>query len=760
MNEQDRRPHIFIKDEPPAHEVRTYSGGGGGGTYPRTNYKKHASKVSKEAHELKAIFSKTNDSSIPNVYFKIELPEDHTVSTTSAGEKLEENFRGRIIGSPKENIAHLSATKEAFNDLSSELDRYRDSSKNTGKSKFASLERIDAIPFEEKISERFSDYFDNDESSGEALVSLYPDLSKEDSKYVIQGITNFLKKNNGEVVQISEGESGLILKVKSKKKILEELAKSFVSIQMLDRADIVLDTMAAKGDRIADAITVNPNISKAYAAIFDSGINQESRFLSDSIIEAEYPFGNPHGIGIGHGTFVGSRIIYGDSLKNQLSRGVLNPDVKVLSVSFSGFDDLGNKKVLTTDILIDQMRKTVAKWHKQIRVYNLSMSCLPPRPGLSARVKDDMVHTMAAEIDALSRKYDVLFIVCSGNFPYPANSRPSDPYPQYFKDEETRIMPPGDSMLAITVGSIAQEMADGSMAKKNEPSPFTRRGPGFGGYFKPDLVAHGGNAGNNWNFLEFLMSTGIHEDGESLAFGNGTSYSTPLVTRYAAKLFEMMPEASACLVKALLLHFSNKTVDSAIDPQTLHHLMGNGFPIPEKLSHSNKHEQTYLREGELDFREMVTIPFYVPKALVKRKSKRGLGKVKIRVTVTFYPETNALLKSGYCKSHIRTKIVKLNGQGAEDDVSFSECAVIDSDRYSTVIQMEKTFSTKIAGGEWGVFIAHESRWKLKNPKTKYAVVISIEDPLKDPQIDIHSHIRTEIPGKYRTELKTKMLISV
>ncbi|MGO2390325.1 hypothetical protein [Pseudoalteromonas sp.] len=91
---------------------------------------------------------------------------------------------------------------------------------------------------------------------------------------------------------------------------------------------------------------------------------------------------------------------------------------------------------------------------------------------------------------------------------------------------------------------------------------------------------------------------------------------------------------------------------------------------------------------------------------------------------------------------------------------FSSSAVLESDRYSTVIKMEKVFSQGISAGDWKVLIAHESRWTLKNPNTKYAVVITIEDPKSDPSIDIHAAIRSESPNRYQSELGVRERIKI
>ncbi len=756
MDDNTLRPHIFIRNEPAAPVKREYEGGGGG-TYPRQSYKQHAVKVQTEAHKLRAIFANSKDTGIAKRYFKVEMPMDQKVAT-STGKSIERNLHSAIIGSPASNIAHVSSSSDSFEDLVSQLDVYQQSDKSTGKSKFAAIESISEIPFHEKVSERFLSDFGNDLVEGDALITLFPDLEPKDVDSILNSVSKFLKENNGEILSFLPREEGALLRVRSKKSILKDLASMFISIQSLDSADEVVTEMASVGEPIENTITVIPNNSKAYACMFDTGISAASRFLSDSIIEDDCPFGSNRGTGTAHGTFVGSRIVYGDTLKDQITTGNLTPDVKLLSVCINRFDDLGNKLRVTVDELIAIIRTTVEKWHKEIKVYNLSLSCTPQNRNTSASIKDDIIHQLASEIDSLSRKYDTLFVICTGNIPWGSlDPYPTTPYPSYFDDDSTRIMSPGESMLGLTVGSIALEHNAGSMAKFTEPSPFTRRGPGFCGHYKPDLVAHGGNCGNNWSQHDFLNVVGLSDKGDFLSYARGTSYSAPLVTRLAAKLFENIPNASACLIKAMLIHFTQDLESENFLGEQLKTLYGHGQPSAPMLTNSTKNAQSYLYQGIMDFRDMVEIPFFVPSVLTNRK---GNNKVNVRITITFYPETSAVLKSGYCKSHIRTKIIKLNKNGKPTDVPFSSSAVLESDRYSTVIKMEKVFSQGISAGDWKVLIAHESRWTLKNPNTKYAVVITIEDPKNDPSIDIHAAIRSESPNRYQSELGVRERIKI
>ncbi len=92
-----------------------------------------------------------------------------------------------------------------------------------------------------------------------------------------------------------------------------------------------------------------------------------------------------------------------------------------------------------------------------------------------------------------------------------------------------RIISPAESVRAITVGSIAHRETTSSLVKINNPSPFSRKGPGANFIVKPDVVDYGGNI----SLIEGIENLGIisfDEDGK-LVEGIGTSYSTPRVTK-------------------------------------------------------------------------------------------------------------------------------------------------------------------------------------------------------------------------------------
>ena len=77
-------------------------------------------------------------------------------------------------------------------------------------------------------------------------------------------------------------------------------------------------------------------------------------------------------------------------------------------------------------------------------------------------------------------------------------------YPRYLLDDPARIIEPATGAIVLTVGALAHaaavppgaagnSVAFRPIAKVEQPSRFTRCGPGLGGAIKPELCEFGGN---------------------------------------------------------------------------------------------------------------------------------------------------------------------------------------------------------------------------------------------------------------------------
>jgi hypothetical protein len=263
----------------------------------------------------------------------------------------------------------------------------------------------------------------------------------------------------------------------------------------------------------------------------------------------------------GHGTRVAGLALYGrvfDLLPDQFA-----PQLRL----FAGkvFSNDGQDQ---TQFVEKAIEEAVQYFREQ---YGCKVFCLAY--GDSNKVYDGRhVRGLAYTLDRLSRELDVLFVVPTGNLAQddiPADALRS--YPGYLRANEFRLLDPAPSVNALTIGGLAQfeldyqaqrfpeQIETTPIARRNQPSPFTRSGPSIAGAIKPDFVAEGGNAAlhhlrRRYEFqrLGVVSTSRDFLDGRLFDDAPGTSFAAPQVAHLAASLLRYEPAASSNTLRALL----------------------------------------------------------------------------------------------------------------------------------------------------------------------------------------------------------------
>ncbi len=269
----------------------------------------------------------------------------------------------------------------------------------------------------------------------------------------------------------------------------------------------------------------------------------------------------------GHGTLVAGIALYGD-VSETLDAQSIFPQLRLFSGRILDETNQSNESLIENQIE-EAVRYFVD--HYGCRVFNLSYGD-PNRPFEGGRITG-----LAVTLDALSRELGVLFIVPTGN--YEGDAEGSEDwradYPDYLAESKARLLDPAPALTALTVGSLARregtiqaasypdDPAYQPVARRDQPSPFTRSGPSVGGAIKPDLVDYGGNLAVDLRTGGELIvgRAGIGEfstcrdfaGGAPFAEDSGTSYAAPRVAHAAARLLREVPNASANLCRALLV---------------------------------------------------------------------------------------------------------------------------------------------------------------------------------------------------------------
>lgn len=319
-------------------------------------------------------------------------------------------------------------------------------------------------------------------------------------------------------------------------------------------------------------------------AVLDSGLNTNHPLLGPAVGDAQsfLPGLGPEDEN-GHGTMVAGLALYGD-VEQQLRSGRFIPELRL----FSGrITDASN---YSPGFLENRLIDAVDYFTKEYgcKIFNLSIGDVQ-KPYTGGHVRG-----LAAVLDTLVRQYNVLFVVSAGNF-WGTEEFPQDwrgEYPDYLFTDEARIIDPAPALNVLTVGSLAKyeqprlgqrypnDVNYQPVARRDQPSPFTRSGPGPLGAIKPEIVEYGGNFSVDLrtqpnkllpNDLLGELST-FHEYTGGRLFGvdAGTSFAAPKVTHLAGRLLKRYPEAGPNLLRALI-------VAHAVIPEATRELLQDDF---------------------------------------------------------------------------------------------------------------------------------------------------------------------------------------
>ena len=351
----------------------------------------------------------------------------------------------------------------------------------------------------------------------------------------------------------------------------------------------------------------------------------------------------------GHGTPVSGITVYGD-MRQQVEQGGFVGHFKVASAKV--VDAHGH---FSTDLLVPtQMEAAIRQLHALgCKVINISL-------GDPKRVAGVKPSPWAALLDALVRELDLVIVVSAGNR---TNQREThgdgvvDAYPEFLNEPKLRILEPATAVNAMTVGSLAHsnglEAADADMpgvmpfTEYGHPSPFTRVGPGVNKIIKPDFVDFGGTVvfdgptqrlqGGETRAASGVISLHQNYLERMLTAVSGTSFAAPVVAYKAGLVREILPAASANLVRALLAISAEQPPEArecllGLKEEQMFHILGHGVVDAERAIYSDDHRVVLICEDTLDVDRFAVYEVPVPDIFREEDGTR-----RIRVALAFDP---------------------------------------------------------------------------------------------------------------------------
>jgi hypothetical protein len=588
-----------------------------------------------------------------------------------------------------------------------------------------------SIPKFDRISPQLHEWLEVRNEPTTVEVEVLPNLGTEQYTALVNKLVGFVREVGDEVLDSRIRERSASFRGRLKPQTVKLIVHGVDSVWQARPAPKII---VGKPQRVSvkeTPIPKSPEPDAKSICVLDTGIDLEQPFLKDVMLDAiDLTSDNKAQDTDGHGTFVAGLAAYG-VLEN---RSDPEATARLISAKILGKNPSGSPYL---ESLVEQ---AVNRFHERAKIFTLSIM-YPECCEISQPTE------LAYTIDKLSREHDVLFTVCTGNvideLPSLMNSLP---YPTYLGDARCKILSGAEACMSVTVGGVAEKESDRSIARKGQPSPFTRRGE-IGERNKPDVVASAGNIEQGRQKGEIcedntrlgIASLALSPD--TLAYDIGTSYAAPMVANLLARLSKTYPEAGSNLLKALLIHFARIPDEHStlnMGEELKRSVYGKGVPDFLRCAYSTSSCATYILEDSIGNDEIAWVPIYVPEIM-----RNIYGEKRMRVTLVYDPPVDRGVV-GYSLVDLDFRLYKRNRIQRKWENTYRRAW---DNAKTDVFRWQKSGW----GEEWSLMIFPKLRFKKKtsylSQDQRYGLVISLEDPSK--RLNIYDAIISETRTKVK-----------
>lgn len=619
-----------------------------------------------------------------------------------------------IVGSLDFGELLISATKEGLNNLKSRL--------LNGESKkiianISAIEKIEPFSSDDRLSNHDLNYIFSAITKGRKLkVRLFDHQNDDKNNTLRSALDKFADENNIQLKQLSYGSNHDLISITTENKDTVKNLSRFIGLRSISTipefkiSDMHLQTtsIGAANEQLFPA--PQEDIDYPIVGIIDSGICPNSSLISPWVIARESYV--PNGFeDYSHGTMVASLIVNSQSLNHQDTRF---PSTHARIVDVNVFPKGGTT---TEDELVAIIQDIVPKY-PQVKVWNLSLGGNDP-------VHNTDFSDFAHFLDEMHDKYGCLFVVAAGN----QNNHEQWPTTSAHASIN-RISSPGDSIRALTVGSLAHKESPLALSRIDEASPFSRIGPGPSCIPKPEITHYGGNVTAKGTFAQIgILSLGPNN---TLCETIGTSFATPIAASIAAHLHHFLSQGGKIEVpteriKALMVHSS--LLGGKVTTGTINY---KGFGRPgDIIDHLYCDPNCMTMIFETDVRyggfEFERFPFPIPDCL---NTDDGKYKGEIIMTLVYSPEIDKNYSSEYCRTNVDVGMGSYNPDeegirrfnsmipAAPKDVKdlYEKSRVENGFKWSPVKAYHKISSRGINVGDWRLKLSVLRRAEMAIPE--------------------------------------------
>lgn len=461
------RPHFEIEDRHVREEDARVTGWSE--TFVRPDFGQHGAELLRTVRSVRESLARSRDyASASTSYVSVRVPPERAI--------YQEKSRLRQVGlevvaltdRPDTGIARVS--KDHYDELESRILRYATQPGHPYRSYLSVIESIDPVPGEIKIDPAINREANTPQR---CILHLYSGLSPAERAAISLTVRNY-------VAEIGRGEAAIrafsngITTVEAEL-TPEEMVRTgyeFSTIRRITPNRLFFTTDSVALGAVPPNVTVAQPLAGTAVAVVDTGIHPDSPYVAPPVV-ARLPQLPPGAVAAEnkHGTFVASRVLYGDLIEHGIRNGQLVPACHLVDVPVFGILPNGTDADVPETHLAEAIDRAIPNLPANARVVNISL-------GTDVPIVDHAFSLVANVIDHLVHERDIVVVVSAGNIRDRALVRT---YPAQVHHPSWRIDPPGEALLALTVGGIAHFTDTNTISAAREMSAFSRRGPGADG---------------------------------------------------------------------------------------------------------------------------------------------------------------------------------------------------------------------------------------------------------------------------------------
>ena len=670
---------------------------------PEIQFEVHGKSLSKSLSTIsKGIRTDVDDGPLSDiVIFRVKTIQQKKVQDSK---EIFDSGGMELMAVRNNHDALVSTTRKGFEKLVGKVSDYAHN--GYGKSRYDYVDDFCPNVGKDKITPKLKTELDQELRNSLMLqMVLVPKLETEGYDRLMADIEETVVSNEGAIVgtcALTDGTRIISATIPADTIDLFEDNPFIYRIDMAESASIHDYGSSVRDlDELKLDTTINAD-NLPIVVVLDSGIKfppQFSHLVIDHWIPEEFDGGDCN-----HGTCVATKVVFG-YIGEQISAGIMTPRARVIDCNII------EEKAAVTE-LIPRIRKAVEKYHKISKVFSMSINTDDPIDG-------DTISIFGAEIDSISSKYGVQFIISAGNHHI---WEQSDSLSEIIDDSDSKLSSPGDSLHSVIVGSIVGAEHERCISRKGEIAPYSRIGPGFKGTLKPDVCAYGGAVSKSMGVLCDQYSATVCPD--KITDKVGTSFSAPIVAGDFAILTNAIPDNNILLARALMYHHATPCwKEQWLDEDSLqgyNNLYGRGLVNLDRCLKSSESSVTFIRCGKISRGCKEKVRFYMPPSASELHSR---GQFRVSVTCVSKPILDQNKGAEYVGAYVKVALRKATNK---DELGYVNSKVRNAEKWDVCQQRMNPFMT-VVPGDWEIHLEASSRWEKKDEQIPYALVITLED---------------------------------